>query len=145
MSQKKLKKVKLKVHGMHCASCEVLIERRWKEIGGVCKVHVNHATGRAELYCFEEPDISVLEEAIKKDGYRVSLWFDTVVSHGNEMKNTKKDYIQIVAMFLVIFVGYLVFKRFDLLPRLGISDGMSYGFVFLIGFVAALSTCLAVT
>jgi len=145
MPQKKLKKVKLKVHGMHCASCEVLIERRWKEISGVCKVHVNHASGRAELYCFEEPDVSVLEEAIKKDGYRVSLWSDTVVSHSNETKNTKKDYVQTVVMFLVIVGCYFLFKQFNLIPRLGISDGMSYGFVFLIGLVAALSTCLAVT
>ena len=25
-----LKKVKLKIHGMHCANCEVLIERKFK-------------------------------------------------------------------------------------------------------------------
>jgi len=29
-----LKKVKLKIQGMHCASCEILIERKFKKIAG---------------------------------------------------------------------------------------------------------------
>lgn len=48
-------------------------------------------------------------------------------------------------MFLLVFAGYLILKQFDVLPNLQISDAMSYGFVFLIGLVAALSTCMAVT
>ncbi|MEK7083476.1 MAG: sulfite exporter TauE/SafE family protein, partial [Patescibacteria group bacterium] len=49
------------------------------------------------------------------------------------------------AIFFIVVAAYLILKQFDLIPTLGISDTMSYGFVFAIGLVAAMSTCLAVT
>ena len=40
----------------------------------------------------------------------------------------------------------LALQRFHLLPRgLSVSDQMSYGLVFIIGLVASVSSCLAVT
>ncbi len=57
----------------------------------------------------------------------------------------KRRYAEIGAIFLFIMAGYLILRQFGLLPRgLGITDNMSYGFIFLIGLVAATSTCLAV-
>lgn len=145
-NQNQLKKLKLKIHGTHCASCEVLIERKFKKIAGVEKVSMNHATGKAELYCSLEPKLQELDRAIKANGYSVSLLDDqsktgSVVTHGN----TKKDYYQIGVVFLIIVAGYLLLKQFDIVPKLGITNNMSYGFVFLIGLVAAMSTCIAVT
>jgi copper chaperone CopZ len=46
-----------KIHGMHCASCEVLVERKFKKIGGVEAVKVNHANGRAEVYFSQQPTL----------------------------------------------------------------------------------------
>ena len=41
--------------------------------------------------------------------------------------------------------GYLLLKQFNLIPEgIGITENMSYGFIFVIGLVAATSTCLAV-
>lgn len=140
-----LKKVKFKIHGMHCVSCEVLIERKFKEIPGVRKVNVSHVNGKAEIYCLEESNLDEFENAIKSDGYTVSLWREGNVEAALPQTNTKKDYFQIGAIFLIIVAFYLILKQFDILPNLGISDNMSYGFVFLIGLVAAMSTCLAVT
>lgn len=146
MPNEQLKKVKFKIHGMHCASCEVLIERKFKKIPGIEKVHVSHANGKAELYCSVEPPVSDLNEAIRTDGYNVSLWSDqSSTALPSHERNTKKDYFQIGVIFLVITAIYLILKQFNLVPQLGISDNMSYGFVFLIGLVAAMSTCLAVT
>lgn len=62
------------------------------------------------------------------------------------VKNTKRDYVQIGAIFLILLALYLIAKQFDLLPKgLGISNSMNIGFVFLIGLVAAATTCMAVT
>lgn len=145
MDNHQLKKVKLKIHGMHCASCEVLIERTFKKIPGVEKVHVSHVNGKAEISCSQEPNMRELQNAIKPDGYAVSLWDERNREAELPHKNTKKDYFQIGAIFLIIVAGYLILKQFNLVPTLGISDNMSYGFVFVIGLVAAMSTCLAVT
>lgn len=143
---KQFKKLKLKIHGTHCASCEVLIERKFKKIAGVEKVSVNHATGKAELYCSLTPKLKELDNAIKANGYSVSLWDDQSKSPvQSRTGNTKKDYYEIGAVFLIIVAGYLLLKQFDIVPKLGITNNMSYGFVFLIGLVAAMSTCIAIT
>ncbi|MBI5421026.1 MAG: sulfite exporter TauE/SafE family protein [Parcubacteria group bacterium] len=145
MSYQQSRKIKLKIRGMHCASCEVLIERKFRKIGGVEKVHVNHANGKADIISREEVPLSVFEEAILGDGYHVSLWSDTAKPYLDQSSNTQKDYMQMGIIFLGVVGVYFVLKQFNILPRLSISDGMSYGFVFLIGLVAAMSTCLAVT
>lgn len=130
---------------MHCANCEVLIERKFKKVAGVEKINVSYASGKAEIYCSREPQIRELQNAVREDGYAVSDWHDRNAIPNLPHKNTKKDYFQIGAIFLIIVASYLILKEFDLVPNLGISDNMSYGFVFLIGLVAAMSTCLAVT
>lgn len=142
MSQHSLQKKCYTIHGMHCASCEVLIERKWKKIPGVEKVNVNHATGRAEIVYNQEPDLGRLQHEITKHGYTVSHEKSTPQA---PLQSTKKEYIETGAVFFIVVVIYLLLKRFDILPDLGISENMSYGFVFVIGLVAAMSTCIAVT
>lgn len=145
-NSQKLKKIRLNIKGMHCASCEVLIERKFKKIAGVEKVNVNHADGKTVLYCSRDPNLTALQNSITENGYSIASATDQgVVNSNGEHVNNSKDYLQIGAVFLIVVAGYLLLKQFDLVPKLGISDNMSYGFVFLIGVVAALSTCLAVT
>jgi sulfite exporter TauE/SafE/copper chaperone CopZ len=142
-----LRKIKLKIHGMHCASCEVLIERKFKKINGVEKVSVSHHNGKAELYCKFQPNLKELGQAVKADGYSVSLWENhkrlaVIDSH----KNTGQDYMEIGMIFLLVMALYLIFSSLDLLPKgLGVTSNMGYGLVFVIGLVAAVSSCIAVT
>ena len=155
MDNQNLKKMKLKIHGMHCASCEVLIERKFKKIAGIEKVHVSHHNGKAELFCSADPDINELNSAVKGDGYYVSHWSASperqqgeqdhrLITHPETHKNTWEDYFQMGGIFLVIVSVYYILKQFDLLPTITISEHMSYGVVFLIGLFAAVSTCVAV-
>ncbi|MDR3519437.1 MAG: sulfite exporter TauE/SafE family protein [Candidatus Pacebacteria bacterium] len=146
MENQKLKKVKLKIHGMHCASCEVLIERKFKKVDGVEKVTVNHASGKAELVCLVEPNIRKLNDLVKEDGYQVTSWEDRNKNMSNEVvhKNTLFDYLQMVYIFLIIIVIYLVLEKFNFLPNISITQHMSYGLIFLIGLFAAVSSCIAV-
>ncbi len=44
-------KVSFQIQGMHCASCEVLIERKLKKLESVQEVQVNHLTGQAQRLC----------------------------------------------------------------------------------------------
>ncbi len=148
MENKKTKKIQLKIHGMHCASCEVLIERKLKKIPGVEKVEVRHTTGRAELFSSRENlKLHELQDAIKDDGYSVTFCEDRHESpEAAKHQNTAEDYTQIGAMFLFVMALYLTLEQFNLIPAgLGLTDNMSYGFIFLIGLVAATSTCLAVS
>src|SRR5262249_25398779 len=60
--------------------------------------------------------------------------------------NTPRDYAEIGAAFLIVIAVLLALGHFDVLPKsFGVSDTMSYGLVFVIGLVASVSSCIAVT
>lgn len=140
------KKLRFQIHGMHCASCEVLIERNFKKVPGVEHVNVDHATGKAEVQYSTTPDIQALQDAVKEHGYAVSSWADRHrVALQFKRHNSKRDYIELGAVVLILVAAYLILRQFDLVPKLGVTDNMSYGLVFALGLVAAMSTCLAVT
>ena len=66
--------------------------------------------------------------------------------HTIQTENTARDYIEIGAAFVIIVGLLFALGEFDLLPRtIGLSDTMSYGLVFIIGLVASVSSCIAVT
>ena len=143
-SQPPRKKLLLKIDGTHCASCEVLIERKFKRVPGVEGVRVNHATGKAVVSCSSEPDLRALAQAVADDGYAVLPWSERHKARG--IRTRGREYMEIGGMFIILAALYLVLHEFHLLPSgLAISDHMSYGFVFLIGLVAASSSCIAVT
>jgi len=145
MDNPQLKKIKLKVHGMHCASCEVLVERKLKRVSGIEKIHVSHGSGKAELICSCEPNLRQLNELVKEDGYYISSWDDRNNTQDSVVqKNSWTDYLTIGWMFLAIIASYNILKQFDFLPNISISGHMSYGLIFLIGLFAAVSSCIAV-
>jgi len=127
---------------MHCASCEILIERKLKEIPGVDHVKVNHVTGNVKLYCTNEPSVDALNEALNGTEYSIA---DSVSSSRGNVYEIKRDHVEVGAIFVILLGAYFFLKQFNLIPDIGVTDNMSYGVVFLIGIVAALSTCLAVS
>lgn len=61
-------------------------------------------------------------------------------------KNSPRDYAEIGAAFLIVVALLFVLGELDLLPQtIGPSETMSYGLVFIIGLVASVSSCIAVT
>lgn len=61
-------------------------------------------------------------------------------------KNSPRDYAEIGAAFLIITAILFGLGQLDLLPnQFGVSETMSYGLVFVIGVVASVSSCIAVT
>lgn len=145
---------------MTCHSCEVLIERQLRKVPGVQKVHVSRAKEEVAVQCAEDVPLETLQAAVQQGGYTLS--FKDTLSNG-EVKRTAESgesasftapkagytfnrrHIEIGAAFLIIVGAYLLLRQFDILPKgLGVSDNMSYGFIFVIGLIAATSTCLAV-
>src|SRR3989338_4001090 len=62
----------LVIDGMHCQSCEVLIEREWKELPGVQNVSVSAKNGQAQVrYTDEAPSLDALDARIAAHGYRI--------------------------------------------------------------------------
>jgi Cu+-exporting ATPase len=68
------KKIRLKIEGMHCSSCEVITKEELSELLGVSNISVNYQTGSAELILDESKNSTddVLN-AVKKAGYKAEV------------------------------------------------------------------------
>src|SRR3989338_5454492 len=66
-----MKEETFSIKGMHCASCEILIERALKKVPGVQKVAVDRAHETAHVCCTEEFPVMVshLQDAVASAGY----------------------------------------------------------------------------
>jgi len=61
-------------------------------------------------------------------------------------ENLPRDYMETGAAFVILAGILLVLDQLDFLPqRFAVSNDMSYALVFVIGVVASISTCIAVT
>src|SRR5258708_8941496 len=140
--------LRLKIDGMHCANCEVLIERRFRKIAGVRRVKVSSASGMAEINCYGDIDVATLQHTIGDDGYTVWLVNEQTSkrSDSEAATNTGRDYVEIAAAFIILFGLYLLLGQFDVISQnLTLPNALSYGLALLIGVVASMSTCIAVT
>ena len=134
-----------KIKGMHCHACEVLMERRFRKISGVKKVEADYATGIVKVTYDSEPSVLELNNSIKDAGYSVVI--EDEINRGSKGANEqeKTDYLEVVMYFIIVLGIYAALKPIGILPHLSLTDNMSYGFIFLLGIVAAFSTCLAVS
>ena len=45
-----MQKIIIPIRGMHCKSCEILIEENLKQVKGVKRAEVSHISGRAKIW-----------------------------------------------------------------------------------------------
>lgn len=137
----------LDVHtkGMHCRACELLVEDSVGNIPGVKHVQANADRNRLRVVCDAQqvPTPHAIAEAIKPHGYSVV----TGTVESSDATSAKKISWQqlAVAFGIVLLLGFF-------LDRLGVFsfstralEVTTFGPIFLIGLVAASSSCLAVS
>ncbi len=66
-----MKKIKLTIEGMHCASCGSNIERSLKKVKGVKEVSVSVMTKKAFVETEDSVDEGEIKSAVAKVGYKV--------------------------------------------------------------------------
>jgi len=66
-----MKKIKLKIGGMHCTSCVMLIEGDLEDCEGVKCANCNYAKGECTIETDEKIDLETIKNIIKNDGYSV--------------------------------------------------------------------------
>ncbi|MEK7524280.1 MAG: sulfite exporter TauE/SafE family protein [Patescibacteria group bacterium] len=89
MNEKKLQSARLKILGMTCGSCELVLERKIKKVPGVVKVNVNHRTGIADITAETEhlPTAEDLEAAITETGYSIEHSTDQAAMPATSMED----------------------------------------------------------
>ncbi len=66
-----MKKVKLSISGMHCASCASNIERALKKVSGVKEVNVSVVTNKAFVSIEDKVSEEEMKKAVAKAGYKL--------------------------------------------------------------------------
>lgn len=129
------------VKGMHCRSCEILIEDNIiSRVEGVKKVDVNYRKGIVKVY-YNQPTISdgQVRKVIENSGYSMGV--------GSKEPLFSRDSMAYIELF---FAGGILLFLYFLMKIFGVFN-LSYGFgnspgliaVVLIGLTAGISTCMA--
>lgn len=67
-----MKKLKLTIQGMHCASCSSNIERSLKKVAGMKEANISLMTGKGFVEVEDKVTDEELKKAVSKAGYTVS-------------------------------------------------------------------------
>jgi len=137
------KKECFNVKGIHCPSCEVIIERKLGKVEGVEHVKVNKTKGTVEVDCSCDVSMEAMQNSLPET-YTLSEC--KTATDKTEKFSIKDRWEDITLSLLILFMGYFVLSQFNLLPsNFGLSENMGYGFILILGLVASTSSCLAVS
>jgi sulfite exporter TauE/SafE/plastocyanin domain-containing protein/copper chaperone CopZ len=133
------KKKIVPIKGMHCRSCEILIEEELLKVEGIHKVNVSEKKGIAEIFYEGVVLDEHIENAVCGCGY--SLGKDTK----SWISKNPKDYNELIKAGIALFAIYFIAKGLGFFNiAFGTSNNLgSLPVVLLVGLTAGLSTCMA--
>lgn len=127
------------IKGMHCASCELLVEDELLKIPAVCSAKVYQEKGVAEVFYEGEVKDKDIEKAVEEAGYSLGIDDKPFFSRN------KKDYLELLKSGVLLFAIFSMANTLGLFKLSAISGGdySSLPIVLLIGLTAGISTCMA--
>lgn len=134
-----MNKIKIDIKGMHCRSCEMLVEDELLKIPGVSCVKVNQKKGIAEISHKAPINLNDIAAAVHDAGYSVGK--DTRAFFSTDKQNYKELGIAIIILFNIW--GLLTVTGGFSVNTSGLTNFASIPVVFLIGLTAGISTCMA--
>lgn len=133
-----MKQTVVPIKGMHCRSCELLVEDELQNVSGIKRVDVSQKKARAVIY--GDCNLAEVKQAINRAGYEIGSetkkpWF---IKDWNE-------YSDILYIFLGAAGLYLLAKMVGIqsIVPFGIDQPTGIMGVVLIGLAAGFSTCMA--
>jgi len=139
MTEKIIKEQTFYVRGMHCASCELLIEKKLLEMKGVKSVEASADKGKV-LVEYEGGPLSVgrINKIFEKEGYFFS---DQPMAKRKSFK-PKEFFITFGTAFLII-LGFIGLNKLGLGGLINVTSKSSLPIFFLLGLIAGISSCAA--
>jgi sulfite exporter TauE/SafE/copper chaperone CopZ len=125
------------VHGMHCAACEILIEDKLSSHPGISKVKASLKTCKVYICSDEDVSPEELSKLVEDHGYKISA------SGEVPTKTNLKELLKGLGIASGVFGAFLLLQTLGLVNLINPKQ-VTLPFIFLIGIVASLSTCMAV-
>lgn len=137
----RLQKINLPIRGMHCRSCEILLEEKFSEVKNVAKSEANHRRGTAEIYyAGEKPAAKDLEAAVMAAGYEMGA-----AERAGFFSRNPKDYQELFWAIITVLASYFVLKFFGVIDLNFNTNPATNGLAtaLVVGLVAGFSSCMA--
>jgi sulfite exporter TauE/SafE/copper chaperone CopZ len=123
------------VNGMHCAGCEILIEKKLLKQSQIKSVQASTANNNVEIeYSGGKPSLSELNKLFATDGYSFSEDAST-----NSLISTAI----IVLSLVIIYLLYVVFEKLGITSWVNVNTDSALPTFFFFGIIAGLSSCAA--
>ncbi|MFC1790434.1 sulfite exporter TauE/SafE family protein [Patescibacteria group bacterium] len=136
--QGKLKEATYFVEGMHCASCELQVEKKLLEVKRIVSAKALVKKGQVIIsYKGGRPKVSQLNNDFSQDGYRFFQKKPEKPSSGSFTA------IQFILTTSLVLIGFLLLNRSGLATRVVVSSASALPAFFLFGVVAGTSSCAA--
>lgn len=129
-----IKKSTYSIEGMHCASCQILIQKELANTKGVDKVSVSLAENKLEI---EGDNISIekLNSMFKKLGYRFKNYSQT--------EQKEHNIYTLPLIISLLFIAALMLLEKSQVFGFSLLGNSSHATYFIFGLVAGISTCSA--
>ncbi len=128
--------------GMHCASCEILIEKKFLEISGVKAVEASTNNGQVVIeYEGDRPNPKRLSAVFEKEGY---VFSDS--AEKAEASETKKGLNKTLVAFniaILFAIGFLLLNKSGVSGLLNVNSKSSLVTFLGLGLLAGVSSCAA--
>src|SRR3990167_1458068 len=127
-----MKRKTLYVKGMHCASCNILVEDKFCEVKNVRGVKADFRNQTAIVSYKGHLDKEVLNDTIKLHGYKIA----NPSSIQEDQEPFLSRLIQSSAFFVIFLILFFFAQELKLLPSFNVGRILSYGFFgLLVGFL----------
>ena len=127
------------VQGMHCASCEILIEKKLLELEGIKSVEAKANKGEVLVEYGEElPSTETLNKIFKKENY---VFSDRKIEVSDGFN--RKEFLITFGMGLLIVLLFIGLIRLGLSGLINVNSLSSLITFFVFGLLAGISTCAA--
>ncbi|MFH1839535.1 MAG: sulfite exporter TauE/SafE family protein [Nanoarchaeota archaeon] len=125
------------VKGMHCPSCEILIEKKLLEEDGVEGVEASAQKGEVTVeYEGTRPSVEKLNQIFKKDNYTFSEKIQSVPVQS-------KSNLSVVLISLAVILMFIIFNESGLSSLVRVNGQSSLIAFFFFGLLAGVSSCAA--
>lgn len=126
------------VSGMHCGSCEVLLQKKISKIEGVSDVKASLQDGSVEITYHKghKPQVTDLNAQFAELGYSFSKQESTPVK-------TQSSWAQALVIMVLFGILYIIVEDTKVFARFTLDESSSLPAFFGLGVVASLSSCAA--
>lgn len=133
-----MNKYKFKIDGIHCAACEILIERELKNLKEIDSiVYENEFVTIVSKDMSEEEMRTLVNKTLEQHGYNISNDFVSKTTNYKSWFDAILITISVVAIYIIIREALKIDFSFS-------TNTVDYVGVFIIGILASISTCMAV-